>query len=190
MELDVKHLKAAFLFVDPKYRYNSIDIQFDGAQTAILVATDGKSLLAQKVQVAQREDEQPFKQAIRFDEKLLPKSGFIEVNVMCDGSVKIQRGGVSINCEVSTRYYPDWKRIVPQSLSKMEAQFKAAEIKKFEAAAKLLNEGDIIIYCNGDNPAVVNFAVEEYFGLISPFKKPEERKECIIPEWISARNYT
>lgn len=67
--------------------------------------------------------------------------------------------------------FPDWQRVVPQSVDGVLQQFDTKQVALWERARKILKDIPSIHH-NSDGPAILAFSDENIFGLLMPMRRP------------------
>jgi hypothetical protein len=80
-------------------------------------------------------------------------------------------GGSFKQSETDACMFPDWQRVVPQSVDGVLQQFDTKQIALWERARKILKDIPSIHH-NSNGPAILAFSDENIFGLLMPMRRP------------------
>jgi hypothetical protein len=88
--------------------------------------------------------------------------------------------------KVNGVYYPDYRKMVPKSVTGEAAQFDISLLNRINKAAEALH-GKREISCvriayNGQAPALIHLADENFTGCIMPLRDQEVPSEA--PAWV------
>jgi DNA polymerase-3 subunit beta len=198
MQIKLNYLKAANCAASTeatRYYLRGVSLTVTG-NDIIYAATDGSKLIALRQDLDGQQD-------------ILPKGGTIipssliaqikqtrqsrlcgdvaEISVV-DGVVTLAvTGGATYADKAIDGSFPDWRRVIPQTVSGDVAQFDPELLAAFAKARKALNGGRskfITIGHNGSGPALVSFADsnDDGFGVLMPIRGEPAK---IAPTWAN-----
>ena len=175
------HVSAIKLFAakkDVRYYLNGLLLEL-GRHESRLVATDGHTLAALRIECDQPAISEPISVIIP-NEGLahVKKKGDVTVSVGGDASdashhaVTVEYGGVTWSGISVDGKYPNWRTVVPSTLSRELAQFNPHYMALFQDAAMLLRGrlANATFAHNGTNPALVDIGHGDFFGIIMPLR--------------------
>ena len=89
------------------------------------------------------------------------------------GSISVI-GGASVNFTAVDGKFPDYVRVIPDKVTGEVAQFNPDYIADFKKAYKLLGAKTFHIHHNGHGGAIVDFARDDFLGIIMPLRTGAE----------------
>lgn len=150
---------------------------------SFLVATDGHVLLAHHHNEGHGEAD---KGQVRFTvpkERLvgLKPRGSIAISLDEDQKTcTLQQQGASRSANVIPDHYPDWRRVIPTSISGKAALYDPALMVPIAKAAKHLWAVTSYVTPNGDSGGHIGFGWEEIVGVIMPLQGALAQS---FPDW-------
>jgi DNA polymerase III sliding clamp (beta) subunit (PCNA family) len=198
--INIRALAAANIFAasSKEYRYylQGVNVRRSGDEHIILEATDGYRLVALRYAL-EIDAETDF---VGFKSFVIPSSlisriklhkiidlGTIEVST--DMRITIHYVGTFYSESAIDCNYPDTRRLAPQTVDGILAQFKPKYLASFIKAGKLFNskQETITVSHNGIGPALVNWVQDakktvEGFGVIMPIRTSEALTSS--PHWM------
>jgi DNA polymerase-3 subunit beta len=194
LTIDINQLKAlTFAATTEETRYYLKGVFIEAQTDKVLgVATDGHRLLAMKLDATWDETPTPFS-------IIIPLSTITSIKIDRRISVatlsKINDKWTLTHVDQTILFepvdgtYPDWRRIVPDTVSGEAAQYNPALLADFLKINKQLGVkggGLPQIYHNGDSAAVVKLPVEiEHVGLLMPVRAKVSNGDYSKPAWAS-----
>ena len=193
---DARTLKAALLCTstdETRYYLKGVAVQLDGDKLFI-VATDGHRLIAMQPEFTIERDDTDATNRAEFGSVIIPADIVknLKLNKSVDNcTLTIDAGKGEIEyCGQSVRFgfvdgsFPEWRRVIPPTISGELAQFDAryvGELPKIEAAFGNKN-AKIEIEHNGGSPAFValNLPVP-YVCLLMPYRGTVD--PVALPSW-------
>ena len=192
--LPFNKLKAMLLFAakkDIREYLNGICFEFNGSPDhAIMVAADDVRILAVRETHVEDAPTTPTRIVVRraaLDKLKAPAGAMAELYLSAtEASVRV--GGMTADLKVEVDGFPNWKRIVPSTVSGEVAQFNPAFVMDAIKAAELMGwnpkNGVVPILHNGDKAAVFDFGPDaDAFGLLMPVRVKTEYVQLRIPAW-------
>lgn len=89
------------------------------------------------------------------------------------GSISVI-GGASVNFTPVDGKFPDYVRVIPDKVTGEVAQFNPDYIADFKKAYKLLGAKTFHIHHNGHGGAIVDFARDDFLGILMPMRTGAE----------------
>lgn len=199
LSIESKYIAAVMVAAaknDIRYYLNSLCLEIGQYETK-LVATDGHRLLVASVLAAQDD-------LTELTTVILPRAMLDRIKLKGNTLIQIDYNQGKLEHEVKVTYdgktevgrtidgkYPDWRRIVPESVSGEVAQFNRSCMADFAKVAAFLKEKTKLPYANvritpnGPGAAWVAFEKEPVFGLIMP-QRIDAKVELPtgLPEWV------
>lgn len=200
---DARTLKAALICTstdETRYYLKGVAVQFDGDKLFI-AATDGHRLIAMQPEFTiERDDTDPANRA-DFGSVIIPAGivknlklarGLDDCTLTIDGNKgEIEHAGQSVRFNFIDGSFPNWRAVVPPSISGETAQFDAryiGELPKICAAFGDKNH-KIEIEHNGESPAFIALNLPmPYVCLIMPYRGT--KNPVTLPPWISTARKT
>lgn len=149
-------------------------IYFESTDRGIVaVSTDGHRLLA--LQVLNDEGRQDLSVIIPREaiEKAV-KTKAVSVIVTLDADrFTLDDGTQSIGGLVCDGRFPDWRRVIPTSVSGEASSFQNEYLADFDKIARLLCGGNCKVMQNGTSGALVRFATDQAVGVVMPLRTQE-----------------
>ena len=103
-----------------------------------------------------------------------------------DSKITISYAGMQITEEVDAPYYPDYRQIIPKSVTGEVAQFDIHLLNRINKAAEALHGKretcHVRIAHNGQTSALIHLADENFTGCIMPLRDPDAPREA--PGWV------
>ena len=194
---DARTLKAALLCTstdETRYYLKGVAVQLDGDKLFI-VATDGHRLIAMQPEFTiERDDTDPANRA-EFGSVIIPADIVKNLKLskhVNDCTLTIDAGKGSIeHCGTSTGFgfidgsFPNWRHVIPQTITGELAQFNASYIGDLPKIAKAFDLRDprIEIEHNGGSPAFVALGLPmPYVMLLVPFRGTSD--PVALPSWV------
>ena len=180
----------ALLAIAPKTETRSylvsvcIDVR---ATDAVAVATDGHKLIALPLQLA---DDAPAlvpgryivrREALESVKPTLKRPIIVTIDPTL-AAVTLDNGNAAMHSPLMDAVYPDWRKVVPLSVSGEPAQYNAEYIAAFGKAHKLLGgKYSPMIRHNGDNAARIVLAGDA-IGVLMPMRW--DMQPLATPSWL------
>lgn len=104
----------------------------------------------------------------------------VSITIERDGSGLVLRGvinvlgGASVNFTAVDGKFPDYVRVIPDKVTGEVAQFNPDYIADFKKAYKLLGAKTFHIHHNGHGGAIVDFARDDFLGIMMPLRTGAE----------------
>ena len=102
------------------------------------------------------------------------------------GKVTISYAGMQVTEEVDEPYYPDYRRVMPKSVTGEAAQFDISLLNRINKASEALHGKSAVsrvrIAHNGQAPALIHLADENFTGCIMPLHDQDIPRET--PAWV------
>lgn len=186
MQLNVNYLKAAAIAVgkeETRYYLKGVAIQAN--ETGVfIVATDGHRAVA-------------FRQSETYDgapiDIIIPSD---TVNALKTKEETVELGKINgaqymlgnMIFEPIDGTFPDWRRIIPSSVSNETAQFNYSYVGDFAKVAKALGKGTPVhIAHNGNGPALITFGTDiDGIGLLMPMRV-KHLNSATLPTWVKCK---
>ena len=100
--------------------------------------------------------------------------------------VTISYSGTQVTEEVDGPYYPDYRGVIPKSVTGETAQFDINLLNRINKAAEALHgkseTSHVRIAHNGQGPALIHLADENFTGCIMPLR--DQDVPCEAPAWV------
>jgi len=115
------------------------------------------------------------------------KGNEIFVDITLDAMIEIKHGGLILNKPAIDGKYPDFRRVIPETLSHEIAQFDPEFLSQFKKCASILNNAkscDIAIGHNGTGGAIVDIQNGKFLGIIMPYKSKADFSSYKKPLWV------
>lgn len=192
MYIDLKVLKAVCEAgaskEETRYYLNGVYLQAHG-NGVVMVATDGHKLVANFQECENAGDVDVIIPADmckrwKFTRQHAHTMGNLTLNE--DGKVSIEYMGETITFEPIDGTFPDWRRVIPQSVDGNTAQFNHSYLVAFDKYAKTLGMVSPALHHNGDGPAMVDFGESDHFGVVMPVRKSDSYSG--LPEWAGTQS--
>lgn len=197
ISFDIRTLKAALVCTsadETRYYLKGVAVQLDGDKLFI-AATDGHRLLAMQPEFTIERDDTDAATRADFGSVIIPADivknlkparGDDSCTLTIDGNKgEIEHAGQSVRFGFIDGSFPNWRQVIPASISGELAQFDAryiGELPKIHAAFGL-KASKIQIEHNGDSPAFVALDLPmPYVCLLMPFRG--SRAPVALPSWI------
>jgi DNA polymerase-3 subunit beta len=199
MQIKLNYLKAANAAASTeqtRYYLKGVSLTMVGADV-LFVATDGHVLIALRHELdTETERSWPgngaiVPSALISQIKQTPASkrcGDVAEISFKDGVVTIAVvGGATYAMAAIDGAFPDWRRVIPQTVSGELAQFDPALLGVFVKARKALSNGQskfVTIGHNGHGPALVQFcdSEDDGFGVLMPIRGEAPTR---VPSWVN-----
>lgn len=198
LSFDIRTLKAALLCTstdETRYYLKGVAVQLDDDKLFI-VATDGHRLIAMQPEFTIERDDTDAATRANFGSVIIPADivknlkpvrGVDECTLIVDGiKGEIDYCGQSVRFGFIDGTFPEWRRVIPSTISGETAQFDAryiADLPKI-CAAFGTKDSKVEIEHNGNSPAFIalNLPVP-YVCLLMPYRgTPQPVK---LPSWVS-----
>lgn len=185
----IKALLTAAPKKDIRFYLNGICVDAS-KDTVVLVATDGHMMLSFPVSADAIEDRingQFIIDRVDLDAIKPAKAGkhtlplVIEVD---DKGYTISGATKAVNTLVDGKF-PDWRRVVPQTLSGELAQFNLELLSRIDDIRKTLGRGacDATIHHNGNSCAQITGLHPDALMLVMPCRSNDAQGDAPIPSW-------
>ena len=108
------------------------------------------------------------------------KADMVSITIERDGTGQVLRGainvlgGASVNFTAVDGKFPDYVRVIPDKVTGEVAQFNPDYIADFKKAYKLLGAKTFHIHHNGHGGAIVDFARDDFLGILMPMRTGAE----------------
>ena len=103
-----------------------------------------------------------------------------------DSKVIISYAGAQVTEEVDCPNYPDYRRVMPKSVTGEAAQFDISLLNRINKAAEALHgksaTSRVRIAHNGQGPALIHLDDENFTGCITPLRDQDVPRET--PAWV------
>jgi len=194
LTLDHSVIKALLICAakqDLRYYLRGVAIDARANGDVVLVATDGHRMLAYPVAVDAIEALAPGEYIIPREalESVKPcKAGrtVLPITIEIDVERRLENkitGATSVITPLIDGRYPDWRRVMPKSVSGETAQFQAEYIGDFGRVAELLGTKHPQIHHNGSSGAIVG-NLGAALGVVMPMRLDEPFNG--LPSWAIA----
>jgi len=201
ISFDIRALKAALVCTstdETRYYLKGVAVQLDGDKLFI-AGTDGHRLLAMQPEFTiesggndanpfTETQANPFSVIIPADivKNLKPARGNDNCTLTIDGNKgEIEHAGQSVRFGFVDGSFPNWRQVIPATISGEAAQFDAryiGELPKIEAAFGNKNS-KIEIEHNGNSPAFIALNLPmPYVCLLMPYRGTKE--PVALPSWV------
>ena len=181
--------------VDRQHRLNGVLVE-QGQKGTVLVSTDGHALGAYRL------DSTPQSPA----QAIIPRALIASPHLKGTAVVRIDGNTVCIESrkwmqedELIDGLYPDWRRVIPKSVTAEPAKYNPSLLLLFQRVRKLIksdkkpvSEQPISVHYNGSNAALVYLtAVPDFIGAVMPWViKPIGAGSGVdtapgLPDWIA-----
>lgn len=185
----IKSLLIAAPKKDIRYYLNGICVDAS-KDTVVLVATDGHMMLSFPVSADAIEDRingQFIIDRVDFDAIKPAKAGKHTLPLIIEVDEKgytISGATKAVNTLVDGKF-PDWRRVVPQTLSGELAQFNLDLLSRINDIRKTLGRGacDATIHHNGNSCAQVTGLHPDALMLVMPCRSNDAQGDAPIPSW-------
>lgn len=185
----IKALLTAAPKKDMRYYLNGICVDAS-KETVVLVATDGHMMLSFPVSADAIEDRingQFIIDRVDLDAIKPAKAGkhtlplIIEVD---DKGYTISGATKAVNTLVDGKF-PDWRRVVPQTLSGELAQFNLELLSRIDDIRKAFGRGacDATIHHNGKSCAQITGLHPDALMLVMPCRSNDAQGDAPVPSW-------
>lgn len=185
----IKALLTAAPKKDMRYYLNGICVDAS-KDTVVLVATDGHMMLSFPVSADAIEDRingQFIIDRVDLDAIKPAKAGkhmlplVIEVD---DKGYTISGATKAVNTLVDGKF-PDWRRVVPQTLSGELAQFNLELLSRIDDIRKTFGRGacDATIHHNGKSCAQITGLHPDALMLVMPCRSNDAQGDAPVPSW-------
>jgi DNA polymerase-3 subunit beta len=194
---DARTLKAALLCTstdETRYYLKGVAVQLDGDKLFV-AATDGHRLIAMQPEFTIGRDDTDAANRADFGSVIIPADIVKNLKLskaVDDCTLTIDAGKGEIEyCGQSIRFgfvegsFPNWRAVVPQTITGELAQFNATYIGDLPKIAKVFDIRDprIEIEHNGGSPAFVALGLPmPYIMLLMPFRGTRDPVE--LPSWV------
>lgn len=185
----IKALLTAAPKKDMRYYLNGICVDAS-KDTVVLVATDGHMMLSFPVSAHSIEDRingQFIIDRVDLDAIKPAKAGKHTLPLVIEVDEKgytISGATKAVNTLVDGKF-PDWRRVVPQTLSGELAQFNLEILSRVDDIRKTLGRGacDATIHHNGNSCAQVTGLHSDALLLVMPCRTNDTQGDAPIPSW-------
>ena len=185
----IKALLIAAPKKDMRYYLNGICVDAS-KETVVLVATDGHMMLSFPVSadaIENRINGQFIIDRVDLDAIKPAKAGkhtlplVIEVD---DKGYTISGATKAVNTLVDGKF-PDWRRVVPQTLSGELAQFNLELLSRIDDIRKVFGRGacDATIHHNGNSCAQITGLHPDALMLVMPCRSNDAQGDAPVPSW-------
>jgi len=197
-------LKAALRIAakqDIRYYLNGVHVEADSTTTR-LIATDGHRML-----ILHRNSENGIQEPVSFT---IPRAIVRQIIAgsgkgLAHAQFDIQREGPSlwsaplVHIGASARLtfaqsdgkFPNWRTVVPTTISGKAAQLNPAYLADMNAAADDLGSRFVSVTHNGSSPALVlpeGYIPWEFIGLVMPMRETSAPTKWTVPAWCAMPN--
>ena len=197
ISFDARTLKAALLCTstdETRYYLKGVAVQLDGDKLFI-VATDGHRLLAMQPEFTIERDDTDAANRAEFGSVIIPAD--IVKNLKLDkrvndctltidaGKGEIEHCGQSVRFGFVDGSFPNWRQVIPSTITGELAQFDASYIGELPKIVKAFDKRDskIEIEHNGGSPAFVALDLPmPYVCLLMPFRGSSD--PVALPSWV------
>jgi DNA polymerase-3 subunit beta len=187
MQLNVNYLKAAAIVTgkeEVRYYLKGVAIQAN-EEGVFIIATDGHRALA--FRQSDSYQGQPIDIIIPTEivTSLKTKEETVELTNVSQWAL----GNLLFKPIEGT--FPDWRRIIPSSVSNETAQFNYSYVGDFAKVAKALGKGTPVhIAHNGNGPALITFGTDiDGIGLLMPMRV-QHLNSGNLPVWVNHKEET
>jgi DNA polymerase-3 subunit beta len=194
---DARTLKAALICTstdETRYYLKGVAVQLDGDKLFI-AATDGHRLIAMQPEFTIERDDTAATDRASFGSVIIPADIVknLKLNKSVDectltidsGKGEIEHCGQSVKFGFVDGSFPEWRRVIPPTISGETAQFDAryvGELPKIKAAFGE-KATKIAIEHNGDAPAFAALALPiPYVCLLMPYR--DRNPLADLPSWV------
>jgi DNA polymerase-3 subunit beta len=201
---DARALKAALVCTstdETRYYLKGVAVQLDGDKLFI-AATDGHRLIAMQPEFTiERDDTSELPNRAEFGSVIIPADIVKNLKLnkaVNDCTLTIDGGKGEIeHCGQSVRFgfvdgsFPNWRAVVPQTITGELAQFNASYIGELPKILKAFDMRDtkIEIEHNGESPAFVALNLPmPYVCLLMPYRGTKE--PVALPSWVKTTRKT
>lgn len=187
-------LKALTLIAakgDQRYYLNGvcIDVAVTGATEAVAVATDGHMLIAVPLQLDPDVTAAAGQYIIPREliDGLKARKGALATVKLDARSVTINVGGANITAPLIDGQYPDWRRVVPRTVTGLASQIDADYLHAMKKAHKLLGGSYSPTIAHngaetGDGGAARVLLAADAIGVIMPLRA--DKPVLYTPAWL------
>jgi DNA polymerase-3 subunit beta len=197
MELIIRkaHIQAVMLFAgkkDIRYYLNGACID-TGEHGAHLVATDGHTLAVACISTEPLPAGQIIIPRDMLDGIKAGKKGNAIVTVTYDDTqapdikqrkITINNDGIESTMQELDGRYPDYRRVIPKTLSGEIAQFQIEYLMRGQKAAEILGGKYCEILHNGNNTAVLATGHDDFIAIVMPIREIHGKaQDWIAPTW-------
>ena len=185
MIINVKALKAVNLAASTeqvRYYLNGVYLHLK-SDHMIMVATDGKKMLAYRDDYDSPEDAQSAKD---FGSVIIPRDLINKIKLAKRGAVDTAEIEITKEKQITIKYcgdifgahavdgtFPAYQRVVPATVDNETAQFDAEYVSDLSKAGQVMGFGKPHIHHNGNGPAIVTFNNDNFLGVLMPIKSVE-----------------
>ncbi|CAB4147830.1 DNA polymerase III, beta chain, central [uncultured Caudovirales phage] len=196
MELIIRkaHIQAVMLFAgkkDIRYYLNGACID-TGEHGAHLVATDGHTMAIACISTAPL----PVGQIIipramldgikssKKDHAVIVTFDDAPENDVKNRKITINNDGIESSMEELDGRYPDYRRVIPKTLSGEVAQFQIEYLMRGQKAAEILGGKLCEVLHNGSNTAVLSTHQDDFLAIVMPLRgSGVPAQDWIAPTW-------
>lgn len=171
---------------DVRYYLNDINVELDG-HDATLVATNGHMLAAVKCElVSENENYQNIIIPCSALDilKLKPRKKLV-IDASTYPTLTFDYNGTGLRCNAVDAKYPDWRRVIPKTVSGEAAMYNSDYIAAMAGALMLISGrkkvAEMTVLMNGSGPALITSpAAQNFVGVLMPMWQSED--SCVITE--------
>ncbi|VVD75116.1 hypothetical protein [Pandoraea commovens] len=174
---------------DIRYYLNGILVEFVGSD-AFLVATNGHRLAAFRGSADAPVDKPRLaivpNELFRYvDAKRSAQP--VAIHVDDDDTVGVTQGHVTMSAKAIPGIFPNWRKVVPSTLSGELAQFNPALLADIRTVTRLVHGSDGYphIRHNGQGAALVDIGDENFVIVVMPFRHDD--KPFKTPDWALSK---
>lgn len=177
-------LKALLLCAGKKdVRYYLNGVHFESSANGIIaVATDGHRLLAVNLPGQQPEGVKALIPRALIEAAVKTKAPVIDIKIE-GGNVTLASAGQNVSGSIGEGVYPDYRRVIPASVSGEFSQFQHDYMAEFDKVGHLLNGTTASILHNGGSAALVKFDCDNAIGVLMPWRH-DLPTDLTRPAWI------
>jgi len=195
---DARTLKAALICTstdETRYYLNGVAIQLDG-DSLFIVATDGHRLIAMQPEFTIERDDTDAANRADFGSVIIPADIVknLKLNKSVDdctltidaGKGELEYCGQSIRFGFVDGSFPNWRQVIPPTISGELAQFDASYVGELPKILRAFDKRDtkIEIVHNGGSPAFVTLDLPmPYVMLLMPFRSTPN--PLTLPAWVN-----
>lgn len=196
MELIIRkaHIQAVMLFAgkkDIRYYLNGACID-TGAHGAHLVATDGHTLAVACIsieplpagQIIIPRDMLDGIKAGKKDHAVIVTFDDAPENDVKTRKITINNDGIESSMDELDGRYPDYRRVIPKTLSGEVAQFQIEYLMRGQKAAEILGGKFCEVLHNGSNTAVLATGQDDFLAIVMPIRAIHGKaQDWTAPTW-------
>lgn len=192
MQLDIlkSHTQASIQFAadnDIRYYLNSVYIE-TGPRGALLIATNGHILSVARIHAEPLPESNIIIPRSMVEKIKAPKKGNPCVTLTYDDTgekreITLKDGDSQVSMIEVDGKYPDWRRVIPDSLTGETACYDFKYLACCQKAAEILGNRYCAILHNGNSPGVVDFSNDGFMAIVMPMRGNTDAKGWAVPEW-------